>query len=694
MLGAAGHGPGSREALPRMQGATGSSDAPRAKKDQDRRARQGPYEQQSASPKSPRHASQIPERGAKGSVLLEALLGPSGVTFLVDGTENGSKYLFALLKIQCPKQAYRVINKTMPWGAGRARLHAGIHYVIMNERSGQVMRATTFFTWQPEATRQLQDVVRSTRNGRVIVILATPEFTQYLSQDILKEFKTLGSHFSDRFVVHDTWCMVARKGMGVIHESLTTTTPRTYTRDSSPVRLQLVLPLVQGEQCSWDNDKDRVRFCETYGGYGSFCRCEGPPWTPDPSKGPNYPMAEKIPVAIVTSRRLPLVLRQVAQLWASPGGSYTPILIIVDGRSQEARDLGRLLNLTVIEHDNHAPTGTPARINSIVKFALRTVFERHPYADHAIILEDDLQLAPDFIPLSVANRFFHQASRALRSDPRLLFVNAFNYNSYAHTAHDPRKLYRGHGIPGYGWMTSRKGAGLMLDIWVGEDQGVALWDWWIRKELLGERDMLMPEVPRTRHMGAGGVHISGFDQLLFSSQPMTNGTRTILDVDSALTPTYQEHLQEELDSALVVEIRSHPCEDIPLPMHQTNKRYVIYIYQPTQSDVYHSYFVIAQCLGINERDMHESYKMLVTFPFCGNQVYVVACPNSPYCHPRHPSQVYHATEEDADIARANPFNMPLLQVSYGIRTLAKDPWDEFTLMNRVVVNYTIGSDDG
>lgn len=61
----------------------------------------------------------------------------------------------------------------MPWGTERARLHAGIHYVIINERSGQVMRATTFLTWQPEATRQLQDVVTSTRNGRVIVILAT-----------------------------------------------------------------------------------------------------------------------------------------------------------------------------------------------------------------------------------------------------------------------------------------------------------------------------------------------------------------------------------------------------------------------------------------------------------------------------------------------------------------------------------------
>ncbi|XP_037775310.1 uncharacterized protein LOC119572310 [Penaeus monodon] len=205
--------------------------------------------------------------------------------------------------------------------------------------------------------------------------------------------------------------------------------------------------------------------------------------------------------------------------------------------------------------------------------------------------------------------------------------------------------------------------------------------------------MLMPEVPRTRHMGAGGVHISGFDQILFSSQPITNDSHTVIDVDSALTPTYQERLQEELHSALVVVIRSHPCEDVPLPTHQTNKHYVIYIYQPTQSDIYHSYFVIAQCLGINERDMHESYMMLVTFPFYGNQVYVVACPNSPYCHPRHPSQIYHATEDDVDIAKANPFRMPLLQVSYGIRTPAKDPWDEFTLMNRLVVNYTIGSDN-
>lgn len=72
-----------------LLGAKRSPDAPRtnSKQDQDRRPRRGPSEQQSVPAKSPRHANQIPEGEAKETVLLEAFLGPSGVTFLVDGRE-------------------------------------------------------------------------------------------------------------------------------------------------------------------------------------------------------------------------------------------------------------------------------------------------------------------------------------------------------------------------------------------------------------------------------------------------------------------------------------------------------------------------------------------------------------------------------------------------------------------------------
>lgn len=67
-------------------------------------------------------------------------------------------------------------------------------------------------------------------------------------------------------------------------------------------------------------------------------------------------------------------------------------------------------------------------------------------------------------------RYFQQTAELLKTDPFLLFVNAFNYNAYPHTAHDPRRLYRAHGIPGYGWMTTRKAAAEMLAGWVPLNQ--------------------------------------------------------------------------------------------------------------------------------------------------------------------------------------------------------------------------------
>ncbi|MPC64203.1 hypothetical protein E2C01_058314 [Portunus trituberculatus] len=63
---------------------------------------------------------------------------------------------------------------------------------------------------------------------------------------------------------------------------------------------------------------------------------------------------------------------------------------------------------------------------------------------------------------------------------------------------------------------------------------------------------------------------------------------------------------------------------------ETNKTYVIYIYQPDENRRHRAYEIVATCLGINDRDIHENLRMMITFPFFGNQVYLVACPVSPY----------------------------------------------------------------
>ncbi|KAG7178114.1 O-linked-mannose beta-1-2-N-acetylglucosaminyltransferase 1-like 9 [Homarus americanus] len=362
-------------------------------------------------------------------------------------------------------------------------------------------------------------------------------------------------------------------------------------------------------------------------------------------------------MTLLSAHRLPHVLRQVGQAWASPGGTNTPITIYVDGHNPEARALGALLNVPVVEHDNPVPLGSSARVNEHIKFAVREVFEGHPTANLAIILEDDLDLAPDFIP------YFHQTAPLLTSDPYLMFVNAFNYNSYAHTAYDPRRLYRAHGIPGYGWMTTRQGAAEMLANWVPVNQTNAVWDWWVRAKVMRDKDMLMPEVPRTRHMGGGGTHISGFDQVLFSSQPLNNLSLVQLDVGSAKEGNYEFHIRKEMSSAQVVTLTHHPSGHTTTHAQVSRHQRPGHTREPTDDD---------------------------TFPFYGNQVYLVACPHSPYCRPNNKRMVYKATQDDADFARESTSFKPPLRINYALRVPSRDPQQEFNLLNRQVVDYTTG----
>lgn len=50
--------------------------------------------------------------------------------------------------------------------------------------------------------------------------------------------------------------------------------------------------------------------------------------------------------------------------------------------------------------------------------------------------------------------------------------------------------------------------------------------------VLGERDLLVPEVPRTKHVGGGGVHVTGLEQALFHGQrPLNAKPLVTLDIE-------------------------------------------------------------------------------------------------------------------------------------------------------------------
>lgn len=70
-----------------------------------------------------------------------------------------------------PPQVFHVQNQTQLLGGWVARFHAGLHLLTLNERTGEVMRAETFLTWQPETSRLLGQALRDAGEGRLLVLV-------------------------------------------------------------------------------------------------------------------------------------------------------------------------------------------------------------------------------------------------------------------------------------------------------------------------------------------------------------------------------------------------------------------------------------------------------------------------------------------------------------------------------------------
>lgn len=115
----------------------------------------------------------------------------------------------------------------------------------------------------------------------------------------------------------------------------------------------------------------------------------------------------------------------------------------------------------------------------------------------AIIVEDDLEVAPDFF------EYFLGTHDLLLKDPSLWCVSAWNDNGKAalvDTSH-PELLYRTDFFPGLGWMLTRPLWSELSMKWPK-----SYWDDWIRDP--GQRKgraCIRPEVSRTRTFGKVGV---------------------------------------------------------------------------------------------------------------------------------------------------------------------------------------------
>ncbi|XP_048375926.2 alpha-1,3-mannosyl-glycoprotein 2-beta-N-acetylglucosaminyltransferase b isoform X2 [Stegostoma tigrinum] len=216
---------------------------------------------------------------------------------------------------------------------------------------------------------------------------------------------------------------------------------------------------------------------------------------------------EVLPVLVIGCDR-PTIRRCLDKLLQyRPSKELFPVLVSQDcGHEETARVIAsygdQLVHLR--QPDLSEPRVPPEhrkfrgyyKISRHYRWALNQVFRNFRYRA-AVVVEDDLEVAPDFF------EYFRALLPLLRRDPSLWCASAWHDNGKEQMVESgrPEALYRTDFFPGLGWM-------LLSDTWeeLEPKWPDAFWDDWMRgPEQRRGRACVRPEVSRTVTFGRRGV---------------------------------------------------------------------------------------------------------------------------------------------------------------------------------------------
>ncbi|XP_042000612.1 alpha-1,3-mannosyl-glycoprotein 2-beta-N-acetylglucosaminyltransferase-like [Salvia splendens] len=194
--------------------------------------------------------------------------------------------------------------------------------------------------------------------------------------------------------------------------------------------------------------------------------------------------------------------------YQSPVASKYPLFISQDGPDPKVKSTALSYDqLSYMQHLDYEPVHTERpgemiayyKIARHYKWALDQLFYKHKFS-RVIILEDDMEIAPDFFD------FFEAGAALMDRDKSIMAISSWNDNGQKQFVHDPYVLYRSDFFPGLGWMLTRSTWDELSPKWPK-----AYWDDWLRlQENHKGRQFIRPEVCRTYNFGEHGSSMGQF----------------------------------------------------------------------------------------------------------------------------------------------------------------------------------------
>ncbi|KAK9883953.1 hypothetical protein WA026_004891 [Henosepilachna vigintioctopunctata] len=214
----------------------------------------------------------------------------------------------------------------------------------------------------------------------------------------------------------------------------------------------------------------------------------------------------KIPILVFACNRISIAKCLDKLILYRPNADKFPIIVSQDCNHQETTDvIKKYEQITLIQQPDQSDIQVPPKEKKFKGYfkiarhygwALNQMFFSYNFST-VIIVEDDLEVAPDFF------EYFLGAYPILQKDPSLWCISAWNDNGKENLVDlkRPDLLYRTDFFPGLGWMLKKETWIELYSKWPR-----AYWDDWIRDPAQRKgRSCIRPEISRTRTFGKIGV---------------------------------------------------------------------------------------------------------------------------------------------------------------------------------------------
>nr|XP_027198225.1 protein O-linked-mannose beta-1,2-N-acetylglucosaminyltransferase 1-like [Dermatophagoides pteronyssinus] len=622
-----------------------------------------------------------------------------------NNNNNNNQQIIKLDIISSQNRAMVTVDGTIILDDSEDGKNRGIHILVLNQMTGSIMARRHFDTYSTHEDEAMSLFISMVSDGRILIFAIKDEGSFQLKKTARDFLTRLGSKRAQDIGWRDMWTMVIQKRLltrqhsntdpllgesyskcidfnswaqpAILHVDLelypseinddckwTTTTPSTLfnklLRNFLPSSISTESNMIDEVKSissnfvflTDDNEtkERRKHFCSRIEGYGSVCSCNDPLPLRFVS---NYdPMAKisQVPIAIIASNRPHYLYRMLRTLLLTPGCNPSMITIFIDGYYEEPLEVAKLFGLRGIQH---TPIGRGnSRITQHYKASLTATFNLYPDAQYAIILEEDLDVSPDFFG------YFAQTMHLLDQDDTLFCISAWNDQAYEHTSSDTSLLYRVETMPGLGWMLTRKLYKNELESkWPTPDKS---WDWdmWMRlSDIRRGRECIVPDVSRTYHFGSSGLNMNSYFQDMYFKKHAFNTNPSVLlkNVDLLKRENYERLINRLIRMAVIIDHRKGPCDSnflkttttttinvaknltqnqsssptLQSMMMDTTNIYLIFIRMTNVND-YNTWLQMAKCLHIWDLDARGYHNGMWRLHYYHSHLIIIGVPYSPY----------------------------------------------------------------